>query len=194
MNLLREKYAEELDAQIAAYAERNDVLGLAQVRRGAQVLYPTTVYQLEGDDTSGIAGMLMPDGTFHAVQPPAKTARYWEPDETLRYIKVEGELNELGTGPRIIADSWTEGEVVWDGSVAGSITTAGVVGEGPIQLVVNRRTYDASLGGEWATSGNLWKAMAAGCAMDSLGRKPGKVHVTFGEDDGGFAGSASRAA
>lgn len=193
MSKLRDLYDEELTAQIASYATRSiGVLGLASVRRGERVLYPTTVYQMEGDETSGVAGMLMPDGEFIEAPKPRTTARYWEHEETLRYVQVEGELNESGTGPRVVGDSWTSGEVVWNGSVAGAINPSAKDGDetDAIRLVVNRRERESSLCGEWATNGELWRAMGRGTSMYQ-GRVPGKVHITFGEDDGGFAGGVA---
>ena len=172
----------ELDHQVEQYSIKRDVPGLIDVMSGLKVLYPTTIYQTSGDDTSGVAGMLMADGEFVAAALPKSSAEYWEFDETLAYNPVldeEGnqihytdDYNERFT--KVAADSWTEGEVVWDGSVTNSVNPFAIDGDekGP----VNRREWDVALTGEWETTGELWKAIERGTSMLN-GPKSGTVHV-----------------
>lgn len=162
-DLLVETQLDRLFAEEEEYPVR-EVLGIMDLgtSRG-RVAYPTTVYQTSGDDTSGIAGIIYPSGEFVAVEPPRKTQRFWEFDETLTYEKVEGELNEAGL-PRVRGNSWTSGEVVWDGSVGGSIDTLAEDGDG--NGPVNVRVYDATIMGDWPENkGELWKAIGRGTAM-----------------------------
>jgi hypothetical protein len=182
--------------QIADYAIRREVLGVEDVHRGARVAYPTTIYNVSGDDTSGVAGLLMADGEYR----PAAASRvgeqelYWEFDETLGYEKVPGEKTPEGT-PRVVGNSWTTGEVVWDGSVVGQIDQHALDGdeESHVREVVKRRTHDNSLTGEWQSTGELYKAMERGTKMYS-GPVPGHVHAKGGEDtDGGYWVSENRA-
>jgi len=123
--------------------------------------YPVTVYTVDGDDTSGIAGMLFPSGEFIPVPGPRRHD-VWAWDEHL--------------GRRV-----NLGRAVWTGSVAGSINPNGRDGdkEGPI----NRREWDASLGGDWVTTGELWRAMERGTGM-RRGQTVGRVHTVVAEDDG----------
>ena len=184
MSKLRDVFDEAVSEQIEGYAQRSNVMGLANVARGERVLYPTTIYNVEGDETSGVAGMLMADGEFRSTAAPLKTQRYWNSDETLHYEKVDGELNEAGTGPRVVGNSWCEGEVFWDGSVAGEINHSALAGDETdlLRQVVSRRVVDSSLCGEWATTGELYKAMERGTSMQG-GRVPGKIHGSADTDN-----------
>jgi hypothetical protein len=112
----------ELESQIEnSYSVKPAVVGLADVDAGFKPLYPVTVYQLSGDDTSGIAGLLMPSGDFLPVpEAPPRIQRYWEFDETLKYEAVENtHISDINPGAtRVVGNSWTEGETVWDGTSA----------------------------------------------------------------------------
>jgi hypothetical protein len=184
---VREELEIALAEQIETYAQKREVLGVEDVEKGVRVAYPTTIYNLSGDDTSGIAGLLYPSGEFAQATEPPTTQRYWEHEETLRYVQVEGELNEAGL-PRVVGDSWREGEVVWSGDVAGSIEpNAEEVYE---NQPVHKRTFDASLGSDWMTTGELWKALERGTGMQN-GPQPGKIHgVAITEDYGGWRQAA----
>jgi hypothetical protein len=59
--------------------------------------------------------MLFPNGDYLEATEQRTRAKYWEFDETLKYDLIPGELTPEGT-PRVIGNSWTEGEVVWDGT------------------------------------------------------------------------------
>jgi hypothetical protein len=147
------------------------VIGLADVAAGYKPLFTTTVYQISGDDTSGIAGLLYADGTFVPSPAPRQKARYWVHEETLRYVK------DPETG-RVSGDSWVEGEVLWDGSVVGSINPASAEGleeEDGSRPAVHVREFDGSLGTEWITTGELWKALERGTGMHT-GPQAGRVH------------------
>ncbi len=109
-----------LDEQVEnSYGVRPAVVGYEDVKAGYRPLYPVTVYLLGGDDTSGIVGLLFPSGEFIPTLEAKTSTPYWEFTETLKYEKVPGEVTPEGT-PRVKGNSWTEGEVLWDG-VAGEI-------------------------------------------------------------------------
>jgi len=112
----REQLELDIEDQLdSSYGVRMAVVGLSDVVAGYRPSYPVTVYQLSGDDTSGIAGLLFPSGEFRPVTGPKKMTDYWEPDETLAY---EPHYYENETPPRwgAKANSWTKGEVLWDGT------------------------------------------------------------------------------
>lgn len=157
---------------------RRKILGLADVAKGFKPNVPTTVYQVTGDDTSGIVGLLYPNGEFLPTPAPRRKATYWEHEETLSYKTIEGHDGK----PRVVGDSWRTDEVLWDGSVAGSVNVLGEDGdhEGPI----NVREWDATLHeGDWITTGELWRALMRGTSMHG-GRVPGRVHSTIVNDSG----------
>lgn len=164
----------ELDHQVAQYAEKPPVAGMTDVMAGLKVAYPTTIYQISGDDTSGVAGLLMANGEFIAAQGSRIGAqqRYWEFEETDRYITT--------ADGRVVGDSWREGEVVWDGAVTGSINPFATDGDekGP----VNKREWDVALTGEWQTTGELWRAIERGTSMFS-GPKAGVTHYVKDDDN-----------
>jgi hypothetical protein len=113
---VKELWEEALDEQIEhSYSIKLPVVGIEDVETGYRPAYPVTVYQVSGDDTSGIAGMLFPNGDYLEATEQRTRAKYWEFDETLKYDLIPGELTPEGT-PRVIGNSWTEGEVVWDGT------------------------------------------------------------------------------
>lgn len=157
--------------------EPRAILGLADVAAGHRPLFTTTVYNISGDDTSGIAGLLYADGTFVPSPAPRTRARYWVHEETLAYVKTpEG---------RVVGDSWVLGEVLWDGSVVGSIAPASAEGleeEDGSRPMVHVREWDGSLGTEWITTGELWRALERGTAM-SAGRQTGRIHNATGGSD-----------
>lgn len=182
-------------------------IGKSDVEMGYRPAYPVTVYAVAGDDTSGIIGMLMPDGEFKPKAEAIGTAEYWEYDETLHYNKVldaEGQPIVVD-GPYgrkyhlTKADSWTEGEVIWNGR-AGDVTPqlnmiadvsmfeedgTGEEVEGELKtfignkktaVIVNRRLNDTNaMTGDWITTGELWRAMERGTQMLG-GRQAGRVH------------------
>lgn len=157
-----------------------NVLGLIDVANGYRPYYPTTVYQVSGDDTSGIVGLLYPNGDFLIASTPGKAAQYWEFDETLGYKKITVDSKQY-----VVGDSWTRGEVTWDGSVAGSVNVLGRDGdkEGP----VNKREWDASLhDGDWITTGELWRALMRGTPMHN-GPTSGRIHTVHSEENLRFA-------
>jgi hypothetical protein len=106
-----------------SYSVQTDVVGLSDVAAGYRPAYPVTVYQLSGDDKSGIAGLLFPSGQFLPVQPQRTTQRYWDHTETYRYETVENlHYSEVNPGEtRVVGNSWDEAEVLWDGT-SGLIT------------------------------------------------------------------------
>lgn len=175
-------------AQVEEYALRTDVLGMEDIHAGVRVAYPTTIYNLKGDDTSGVAGLLYPTGEFLPTVPPRKTADYWEFDETLKYEQVPGELNEAGTGPRVIGNSWTSGEVLWDGSVVGALNLDALDGEETDlhRTPVKRRERCDNLTGEWDTTGELYRALARGTVMEN-GPRAGKVHLNHIQTNSSWA-------
>lgn len=166
--------------QVEEYSHKRAVIGLSDVERGVRVNVPTTVYQISSDDTSGVIGVLFPSGKFIRASDPrvGQHALYWEFDETLRYETVVGYDGES----RVVGNSWTTGEVVWDGGVAGSIDNKALDGEEKDEKrnVVNRRIFDAQLTGEWASSAELWHAAKIG-SFTQAGRTVGKIHDMSGE-------------
>jgi hypothetical protein len=199
-----------LEEQIeSSYSVSASVVGLADVDAGYRPLYPVTVYQISGDDTSGIAGMLFPDGRFLEASEQRKTARFWEFDETLRYepvLDAEGKripvLGPYGKTYLLVkGDSWTEGEVVWDGSsgpimplvemdteveVAASQKANGKMFVRRLTLVkatvvVHRRLED--------TNSLLGDSEALNRPERKTDRKPGKIHFSNdGDDRAGYFG------
>jgi hypothetical protein len=92
--------------------EKPTVYGLSDVEDGLRTAIPLTIYHLSDDDTSGIAGLLMPSGEFIHTAPSSKVVKYWEFDETFKYERfVNPDTEEV----IIKANSWTSGEVVWNG-------------------------------------------------------------------------------
>lgn len=174
------------------------VLGFEDVQSGHRPLYPETVYLLGGDETSGIIGLLFPNGDFIPTLEPKVTAKYWEFDETLKYEAIPGEMTPEGT-PRVIGNSWTEGEVLWDGcageiephvdmtteiEVRSSQKDKGTMFVKTMKATVSphiRRQDINAITGDWDTY-----RKGQGDA-----RTTGAVHITFGEDDGGFSGMPS---
>lgn len=145
------------------YFAKHDALGVAEVEQGlVKVNVPTTVYNITNDDASGVAGVLLPSGEFirAAGSKVGGQARFWEFDETLGYERVNDENNR----ERVVGNSWTEGTVIWDGVVNGSLNLAGLAGEAEDlkREVVKRRTKEASLTGEWKSTGELWRAIRRG--------------------------------
>jgi hypothetical protein len=185
--------------QVEDYALRNEVLGLVDVQNGVRVLYPTTIYNVKGDETSGVAGILFANGTFTPAQPSrvGEQARYWEYDETLRYEPVLDEAGQRVNVPgpygrtyqQVKGNSWTEGEVAWDGAVTNSINHSALAGDetDTIREVVKRREWDAPLTGEWASTGELWKAIMSARAMVEMAPRPGKVHLNHLQTNSGWA-------
>lgn len=178
------------------------VIGLNDVAEGIRVNVPTTVYEVSGDDTSGVAGLLFPSGEFIAKEVNRPTQKYWEFDETLKYEKVGAERNEAGL-PRVQGNSWTEGEVIWNGHAApvdhaitmktdvyveveqkektnvdGETTLNPYVVSRIEEVTVNRREPDKnSITGDWITTGELWRSLERGTSMQG-GPVPGRVHTS----------------
>jgi hypothetical protein len=123
------------------------VPGLRDVKAGARFPFPVTVYNISGDDTSGIAGLLMPDGEFKPTQAPLTRQRYYNFDSVPDYPR-NPDYDGVNGRP-VMGDAWVEAEVVWDGSAAGSITQEAVEVEkgDKLKVVVNRRLWDASIPG-----------------------------------------------
>jgi hypothetical protein len=146
-------WEEDLGDYISSYDIRLPVHGLADVARGLKTLYPITIYNLSGDDTSGVAGMLMPDGTFVAAPKPVTEAWFWEHEETDSYIPMPNGAKWDPTR-KAFAHSWRKGEVVWDGSAVGSLDFDALDGEeGDFQRQrVFRRNRDVSITGPWPTA------------------------------------------
>ena len=171
-----------LELAVANYSLKPYVPGLAEVAAGYRPVYPMTVYNVSGDDTSGVAGLLKPDGEFIPVRRAPATQRYWEFDETLKYDPVEA---REGSPQRAIGNSWTEGEVVWNGSVAGHIELDGQSGDEKDEerASVYRRQESASLTGEWITKGAMWKSLETAQDSRSYGRKhdpqTGRTHFSI---------------
>lgn len=109
--LLEIAFDEQMES---SYGVRIAVIGYEDVKAGYRPLYPVTVYLLAEDDTSGIVGILFPSGEFIPTIEPRKVTAYWEFDETLKYVAIPGAVTPEGT-PRVVGDSWTYGEVLWDG-------------------------------------------------------------------------------
>jgi len=171
---VKERLEVAMEQQVETYALKPSTLGLEDVARGHRVKYLTTVYNVSGDDSSGIAVMLYPDGEFVAVNPPKTEASFWEFDETLAYERY---VDESGK-ERVRGNSWTTAPVVWDGSVGGSINPNALTGEegDTDRKPISRREFDASLGGDWLSTGELWKALERGTSMQG-GPQAGKVHL-----------------
>lgn len=182
---------DEIDQIETSYSVKPPVVGLESVRTGFRPLYPVTVYQLEGDDTSGIAGILYPSGNFFPVVKPRHVAKFWEFDETLKYEEVPNtHFSDINPGPtRVVGNSWTAGEVLWDG-VAAEIDTL-VPMEAEIHVISARyktmtvkvtphvRQADRnSVTGDWATTGELYRAIEQGMSMRQRGPQAGTVHLT----------------
>lgn len=138
------------------YFEKRYVPGLAELAAGLVLMVPTTIYNISGDDTSGVAGVGFPDGTFIAAQPPKTTTRFWDFDETHEYV-------ELADG-RVVGNSWRIGEVVWDGSAVGSIHPDTLAGEDGDKLrePVNRRMWTQELAGDRPSASEQWRALRRG--------------------------------
>lgn len=101
-----------------------EVPGFSALSRGLvqKRPYPQTIYLLDGDDTSGIAGTLEPSGDYRPLIPmPCPRPTEWWDDRLKR--KVSGVCS-------------------WDGTIQGSLDL-GPKG-GP-----HKRLWDASLTGEW---------------------------------------------
>jgi hypothetical protein len=175
--------------QVEEYILKSTVLGLEDIAKDVRVAYPTTIYNLTGDDASGVAGVLFPNGDFIAALPPRKVAAYWEFDETLAYEQVEGELNEAGTGPRVVGDSWTLGEVLWDGSVVGAVELHALDGDETDleRSIVKRRVRCDNLTGEWDTTGELWRGIESGRSMAEMAQRPGKLHLNHLQTNSSWA-------
>lgn len=172
---LRNEEEIALELAVANYSLKPYVPGLAEVAAGWRPVYPMTVYNVSGDDTSGVAGLLKPDGEFIPVKRTRRTAAYWEFDETLKYeITVEAHPEDEGRPvARVRGNSWTSGEVLWDGSVAGHIDLRAQSGEegDEERTQVFRRTESASLTGEWITKGAMWKSLETTQDSRTYGRK-----------------------
>lgn len=181
-------------------AQRSGVSGVQDVVNGLVVNVPTTIYEVSGDDTSGVAGLLLPSGEFIAKAPARSAQKYWNFDETLRYrAKREGE-----SGARdVVGDSWTQGEVVWDGHAApvahgvemttdvyveveqktrinaeGEETNTPMVIRKIEDVKVNVRDKDTNaLTGDWITTGELWRALDEGRGMTQASPSVGRVHT-----------------
>jgi len=186
------EFDDALQAQAEEYSVRTEVLGLEDVRNGVRVLFPTTIYNVKGDETSGVAGMLKPDGEF-VVASPAKVGNqtpFWEFDETLKYEPHYYE-REARWGAK--GDSWTSGEVVWDGAVANSINQSGLAGDesDTLREVVKRRMWDAALTPDWMTTGELQRAIESGRSMESGTQRPGRIHMNRSNFDDREFGQAA---
>lgn len=167
---LRNEEEIALELAVANYSLKPYVPGLAEVAAGWRPVYPMTVYNVSGDDTSGVAGLLKPDGEFIPVKRTRRIAAYWEFDETLKYEPVEPQEGSL---QQARGNSWTSGEVLWDGSVAGHIDLRAQTGEegDEERTQVFRRTKSASLTGEWITKGAMWKSLETAQDSRTYGRK-----------------------
>lgn len=166
------------DEEPFEYYAKRLVPGIKDVEEGLRVNVPTTIYNLTADDASGVAGILMPSGEFIQSASPRVSLpeRFWEFDETLGYERVKGEDGK----DRVRGNSWTTGTVVWDGVVNGSVDLASLDGddEEPIRLVVKRRTHEASLTGDWQSTGELWRAIRRGTRQ--AGTEMGAMHLNNG--------------
>jgi hypothetical protein len=152
--------------------EKVYVPGLADVAMGWRPSSPTTVYQVSGDDTSGIAGRMTPDGVFHPCLPS----------------NVGKETYCLDESQPLARDQW--GTIAWDGIVTGTIENGVHVerrvvtypnGRGQkahVEVehnIVNRRTHDPNeLLGDYALGCELWNAIERGTLQ--AGRTLGRVH------------------
>lgn len=145
--------------------EKRYVPGLAEVALGYRPAVLTTVYNVSGDDTSGIAGMLWPSGEFTPLPKPRI-------GEVISYIDDDEPLNRH-----------KKAQICWDGNVGYEIEIATPV-KVRIEIppskdtestrryvarakhetcIVNRRRVDRNeLLGDIATSGELYRAMTRG--------------------------------
>lgn len=176
---------------------RNPVLGLADVADGVIVLYPTTVYEVTNDDTSGIAGLLLPSGQFIPKAPRHREARYWEFSETDRYVR------DATTG-RVSGDSWRRSHLAWSGQAGAIRHNVTMKTDVYVEVSQNaklnakgeqtnlprvfatreeevtvhiRDKHEASLTGDWITTGEMERAMTRGTSMASVGPQMGRVHA-----------------
>jgi hypothetical protein len=94
-------------------------------------LYPINIYEKDDESASGLAGTLLPDGTF--VPLPATGVR--------RHLERTGRYPETVYWDEVVARK-VPGYIVWDGAVNGSIQHG--VGKTP-----TRRMWDGSITGEW---------------------------------------------
>ncbi len=107
--LLDLAYQQQLNEELNS---KPKVYGLSDVHNGLHTLIPLTIYNISDDDRSGIAGLLMPDGTFIPTKPATRFVKYWEFDETFKYEQV----TNPNTGKvNVVGNSWAEGEVTWNG-------------------------------------------------------------------------------
>ena len=193
---------DELDQIESSYSVKAPVVGLDMVRKGYRPLYTVTVYQLTNDDTSGVAGMLFPNGEFIPVHVEHSTQRYWEFDETLEYKSFPNlSYSEINPGEtRVQGNSWREGEVLWDGIAALIDTNIEMETEVHVnsrqqdkgtlfnktfkqKVVVHIRREDRNaVTRNWATTGELQRAIEQGVSMRQRGRMPGMVHVDVNGD------------
>lgn len=166
----------ELERQLEQEAaEVRYVWGITEVELGLRPLVPTTVYNVSGDDSSGIAGLIHPNGEFVRTAKALTSQRYWNFDETYLYKKLDD--------GRVVGYSWARVEVLWDGSVAGDIDVNALDGDesdavflgGTGRNRINRRTIDRSITGDWLSTGELWRALVRGTEMQG-GPVAGKIH------------------
>lgn len=167
------------------YLTRSYVPGLAEVAAGVRFSVPTTIYVVSGDDTSGVAGVLLPSGEFIKAASLVQKSRFFEFSETDRYVQVV-DVDQDGNyfRRRVIGDSWREGEVVWNGGVNGSVDPLSLDGsdvpeeqeDEPRFGPINRRTWEVNLTGPRQTTGELWKAIRRGTSQAG-GREDGKQHL-----------------
>lgn len=162
-----------------SYFEKRDVPGLTDVMGGLKVDVPTTIYNLAGDDASGVAGLLKPDGEFVPAHTDTAGVEvpYWDGDEN-RYVK-----SGIGSDGKPTFKSWSFylGKVAWNGVVNGSIDLATYDGDDADlqeeRHIVKRRVREASLTGDWQTTGELWRAIRRGTGQRG-GPEMGKIHLS----------------
>lgn len=176
----RELLETALETQVAEEnLKKAYVYGVADVSAGYLPSFPITIYNISGDDTSGIAGLLRPNGEFVRTNPPLTSQDYWEFDETHFY--QTNPFKVLESDRIAVGNSWSMGSVFWDGSVAGDISLEldGDETDGSNERnLVNRRTVDRSITGDWISTGELWRALERGTGMQG-GPVPGKIHRSF---------------
>lgn len=104
---------------VDSYCVRSLVPGLGMVKQGLEVLFPTTIYQLDGDDTSGVAGILYPDGTFLAAA-----------DTNINQLTIGWNSEKIVSvpvndkGERLVSEASRKevvGAIYWDGVAKGSL-------------------------------------------------------------------------